>query len=145
MTVFDDDEREYLLSGIRLGRLATVGLDGTPHVVPTGFRYNTALDTIDIGGHDFAKRKKYRDVLRNPKVAFVVDDLASVNPWRVRGIEIRGEAQVLDSGGRDMGPGFDPQMFRITPKRIVSWGLQGQLSFKARTVPQAAITSRIHD
>src|SRR5688572_4509783 len=109
MSVFTKDEREYL-SGFRLGRLATVGLDGTPHVVPTGFRYNSDNDTIDIGGHHFAKRKKYRDVVRNPKVAFVVDDLASVNPWRVRGVEIRGEAEVPDTGGTELGPGFDPEM-----------------------------------
>jgi pyridoxamine 5'-phosphate oxidase family protein len=134
MSVFTKDEREYL-SGFRLGRLATVGLDGTPHVVPTGFRYNSDNDTIDIGGHHFAKRKKYRDVVRNPKVAFVVDDLASVNPWRVRGIEIRGEAEVLDTGGTELGPGFDPEMFRITPKRIVSWGLEKKMSYKARSVP----------
>jgi pyridoxamine 5'-phosphate oxidase family protein len=134
MSVFTKDEREYL-SGFRLGRLATVGLDGTPHVVPTGFRYNSDNDTIDIGGHHFAKRKKYRDVVRNPKVAFVVDDLASVNPWRVRGIEIRGEAEVLDTGGTELGPGFAPEMFRITPKRIVSWGLSEPMSYNARSVP----------
>jgi pyridoxamine 5'-phosphate oxidase family protein len=135
VSVFTEEEREYLLSGVRLGRLATIGSDGTPHVVPTAFRYNSDHDTIDIGGHDFAKRKKYRDVLRNPKVAFVVDDLASVNPWRVRGIEIRGEAEVLDTGGTELGRGFDPQMFRITPKRIVSWGLEEQMSYKGRSVP----------
>jgi pyridoxamine 5'-phosphate oxidase family protein len=97
-------------------------------VVPTAFRYNPDLDTIDIGGHNFAKRKKYRDVLRNPKVAFVVDDLASVNPWRVRGVEIRGEAEVLHTGGAELMRGFDPEMFRITPNRIVSWGLEEQMS-----------------
>jgi pyridoxamine 5'-phosphate oxidase family protein len=134
MSVFTDEERRYLLSGVALGRLATVGSDGTPHVVPTSYRYNQRHDTIDIGGHDFATRKKYRDVLRNAKVAFVIDDLASVNPWRARGIEIRGEAEVLDTGGTELGPGFAPQMFRITPKRIVSWGLEGQMSFKARSV-----------
>ena len=75
----------------------------------------TRATTIDIGGHDFAKRKKYRDVLKNPKVAFVVDDIASVNPWRVRGIEIRGKAEVLDIGGTELMQGFDPEMFRITP------------------------------
>jgi pyridoxamine 5'-phosphate oxidase family protein len=134
MSVFTDEERRYLLSGVALGRLATVGADGTPHVVPTSYRYNQRHDTIDIGGHDFAARKKYRDVLRNAKVAFVIDDIASVNPWRARGIEIRGEAEVLDSGGAELGPGFAPQMFRITPKRIVSWGLEEQMSFKARSV-----------
>ncbi len=134
MSVFTDQERRYLLSGVALGRLATVGSDGTPHVVPTSYRYNQQRDTIDIGGHDFAARKKYRDVLSNAKVAFVIDDIASVNPWRARGIEIRGEAEVLDSGGAELGPGFAPQMFRITPKRIVSWGLEEQLSFNARSV-----------
>jgi pyridoxamine 5'-phosphate oxidase family protein len=48
-------------------------------VVPTGFRYNQDHDTIDIGGHDLAKRKKSHDVLGNPKVAFVIDDIASVS------------------------------------------------------------------
>lgn len=124
MSVFTSAEVAYLGSQ-RLARLATVGPDGQPHVTPVGFRYNPELDTIDIGGHDFAKRKKYRDVQRNPLVALVVDDLASVSPWVVRGIEIRGEAQALESGGEALGPGFDPEMFRIRPRRIVSWGLEG--------------------
>ncbi len=119
---FSPGEVAYLQSQ-RIGRLATVGPDGQPHVVPVGFRYNAELGTIDIGGHNFAKRKKYRDVQRNPRVAFVVDDLASVSPWIVRGIEIRGEAEVLTAGGSGIGPGFDAEMFRITPKRIVSWGI----------------------
>jgi pyridoxamine 5'-phosphate oxidase family protein len=135
MSVFTDEEREYLTSGARLGRLATVGPGGMPHVVPTAFRYNQQQDTIDVGGHDFAKRKKYRDVLRSPKVAFVIDDIASVSPWRVRGIEVRGVAEVLDTGGTELGPGFDPEMFRITPRRIVSWGLSEPMSFSARSVP----------
>ena len=135
MSVFSEKEREYLLSGVRLGRLATVGSDGTPHVVPTGFRYNTDHDTIDVGGHDCATRKKYRNVLRHPKVAFVIDDLASVSPWRVRGIEIRGQAEILDTGGTELGPGFAPEMFRITPQRIVSWGLAEPMPYNARSVP----------
>lgn len=53
----------------------------------------------------------------------MVDDLASVNPWTVRGIEIRGRAEVLSTGGADLGPGFDPEMIRITPQRIISWGV----------------------
>ncbi|HEU0026363.1 MAG TPA: PPOX class F420-dependent oxidoreductase [Ktedonobacterales bacterium] len=122
MSVFTSAEVAYL-QGQRLGRLATVGQDGQPHVVPVGFRYNPELDTIDIGGHDFAKRKKYRDVQRNPRVALVVDDLASVSPWIVRGVEIRGEAEALDRGGEALGPGFDPEMFRIRPRRVASWGV----------------------
>ncbi len=133
MTVFTQAEIAYLNSQI-LCRLATVGPNG-PHVVPVGFRYNPELETIDIGGHDFAKRKKFRDVARNPQVALVVDDIASVDPWRVRGIEIRGEAEALETGGTELGPGFDPEMFRITPRRIVAWGIEGDLrSANARSV-----------
>jgi pyridoxamine 5'-phosphate oxidase family protein len=135
MSVFTDAEIAYLRSQ-RLGRLATADPDGQPHVVPVAFRYNPELDTIDIGGHNFAKRKKYRDVQRNPRVAFVVDDLASVAPWRPRMIEIRGTAEVLATGGEQIGPGFDPEMFRIRPARIVSIGIEGGENFgrNARSV-----------
>ncbi|HEY7833581.1 MAG TPA: PPOX class F420-dependent oxidoreductase [Ktedonobacterales bacterium] len=123
MSRFTPAETAYLQSQ-RLARIATVGPDGQPHVVPLAFRYNPDTDTIDVGGHDFAQRKKYRDVRHNPRVAIVVDDLASVAPWRPRGIEVRGEAEVLATGGEAVGPGFDPDMFRIHPRRIVSWGLE---------------------
>ncbi len=133
MSVFTDEETEYLESHL-LGRLATVSPDGQPHVVPVGFQYNAELGTIDIGGHDFARRKKYREVQRNPRVAFLVDDLASVNPWRVRGIEVRGEAEVLTSGGEALGPGFAPEMFRLRARRIVSWGIMGNMVPAGRSV-----------
>ena len=110
----------------RSGRPAACG--------PRRFRYNAELDTIDIGGHDFARRKKYQDVQRNPRVAFLVDDLASVNPWRVRGIEVRGEAEVLTSGGEALGPGFAPEMFRLRARRIVSWGIMGNMVPAGRSV-----------
>src|SRR5579871_3117611 len=113
MSKFTAQEITYLQSQ-RLGRLATVSADGQPHVVPVGFRYNPEQDTIDIGGvGGFAQRKKYRDVSHNRRVAFVVDDVASVNPWSPRGIEIRGEADILKSGGQEIVPSFDPDMFRI--------------------------------
>ena len=133
---FTDVQIAYLTSQ-RLGRLATVGPDGMPHVVPTGYRYNLELGTIDVGGDNFASRKKYRDALRHPKIAFVVDDIASVSPWRVRGIEIRGQVQVLETGGTELGPGFAPQMFRITPQRIIGWGLEGPAARTSAQTPQS--------
>ena len=134
MSVFTSGEIAYLQSQ-RLARLAT-SKDGQPHVVPLSFRYNPETDTIDVGGHDFAKRKKYRDVQRNPRVAIVIDDLASVDPWRPRMIEVRGEAEILSAGGETVGRGFDSDMFRIKPKRIVSFGIQGEGPFQmsARSV-----------
>jgi pyridoxamine 5'-phosphate oxidase family protein len=133
MNVFTPAEIAYLQDQL-LGRLATVGPDGQPHAVPVSFRYDAELDTIDIGGHDFARRKKYRDVQRNPRVAFLVDDMVSVDPWRPRGIEVRGEAETLSSGGETLGPGFAPEMFRIRPRRIVSWGLMGNVVPADRSV-----------
>jgi pyridoxamine 5'-phosphate oxidase family protein len=120
MSVFTQAELDYL-AGQSLGRLATVGPDGQPHVVPVGFRYNPETDTIDIGGRGMGRSKKYRDVVAQPRVAFVVDDVAP--PDHLRMLEIRGEAVALPSGGRTMHGGFDDQMIRVAPRRIVSMGL----------------------
>jgi PPOX class F420-dependent enzyme/OxyR family protein len=107
----------------RLGRLATAGADHKPHVVPTSFRYNTALGTIDCGGHRVAQTKKYRDVQANGWAAIVVDDLASIDPWRPRMLEIRGRAEAVADGGADLGPGFGGAFIRIHPEKVNSFGL----------------------
>jgi pyridoxamine 5'-phosphate oxidase family protein len=134
MSIFTAAEVEYLTTQ-RLGRLATVGADGRPHVVPVSFRYNPDLDSIDVGGHNFATRKKYRDVQANPWAAIVVDDLASTDPWRPRMLEIRGRVEVLPDGGATLGPGFDDAMIRIHPVRIAAFGLDpDQPRTVARTV-----------
>jgi pyridoxamine 5'-phosphate oxidase family protein len=129
MSAFSHAEIDYLGSQ-RLGRLATVGKDGVPHVVPVAFRYNPDADTIDIGGHDFAKRKKFRDVKWTGVAALVVDDV--LPPWQPRAVEVRGEASTLETGGKAIMEGFDDPIIRITPRRIVSWGLEN--GFQARSV-----------
>lgn len=129
MSVFTTAELEYLGSPGRLGRLATVGADGTPHVVPVGFSRDPFLDWIEVGGHDLAATKKFRDVARTGRAALVIDDLESTNPWRPRGIEIRGRAEAL---------GEPAPLIRIHPERIVSWGLgEGR---RARTVSGRKVT-----
>ena len=135
MSVFTPAEIAYLQSQ-RLARIAT-SADGQPHVVPVAFRYNPETDTIDVGGHGFAQRKKFRDVQRNPRAAIVVDDLASVDPWRPRMLEVRGQVDVLTTGGDSIGPGFDPEMFRIKPRRIISFGInqEGASAPSTRSVP----------
>lgn len=122
MSEFTERELAYL-DEQRLGRLATVGAKTQPHVVPVGFRYDAEEDTIQIGGREFGESKKFRDARRNPRVAFVVDDLTSVDPWQPRGIEIRGRAQTFDEGGGRFGPGYDESWMQIRPARIVSWGI----------------------
>lgn len=111
------------LAGQRLGRLATAGADHKPHVVPTSFRYNAELGTIDLGGLRVAQTKKYRDVQANGWAAFVVDDLASVDPWRPRFVEIRGRAEAMPTGGAGLGPGFGEAFIRLYPERVASGGL----------------------
>jgi pyridoxamine 5'-phosphate oxidase family protein len=122
MSVFTPVEADYL-DGQLLGRLATAGADGKPHVVPVSFTYNRETETIDIGGHHFGARKKFRDVQENPWAALVVDDLASTDPWRPRMLEVRGRAEALATGGSALGSGFADEMIRIHPRRIIAYGL----------------------
>jgi pyridoxamine 5'-phosphate oxidase family protein len=106
----------------RLGRLATVDRDGAPQNNPVGFRYNPDLGTIDIGGRNMGASRKFRNLAANPRVAFVVDDLASTQPWRPRMVEIRGHAEALR--GQDYGQGFSPEIIRIYPDRVINFGLE---------------------
>ena len=109
MSGFTEKEVEYLQEQ-RLGRLATVNASGRPHVVPVGLRLNPELGVVDIGGRDIGRTKKFRDVAQTGRVAFVVDDV--LPPWRARGVEVRGRAEVL--GGESI---------QIFPERIVGWGI----------------------
>jgi len=85
MSVFTDAELGYLTGGRQLGRIATVGADGTPHVVPVGWIYNAARDAIEIGGIELERSKKFRDIARTSRAAIVIDDLESTDPWRPAG------------------------------------------------------------
>ena len=114
---------DYLASQ-RLGRIATAGADHKPHVVPTSFRYNADLQTIDVGGMHVATTKKYRDVQANGFASIVVDDLVSVDPWRPRMLEIRGRAEAVPSGGAGLGPGFGEAFIRIYPEKVNSYGIE---------------------
>ncbi len=129
MSIFTENELDYLRKQ-RLGRLATVDRDGNPHVVPVGFRYNSETDTIDVGGHNIAQSKKWRDVGKHPRVAFVVDDV--LPPWQPRSIEILADVELLERGGENFGQGFDPQVMRLHPVKILAWGIDAER--QSRTV-----------
>jgi pyridoxamine 5'-phosphate oxidase family protein len=130
-SVFSESERRYLAGGRQLGRIATVGVDGTPHVVPVAYIYNAARDTLDVGGAELEATKKFRDVARTGRAAIVIDDLASTDPWHPRGIEIRGRGEAIP---------LPTPLIRIHPERIVSWGLEPRRS--ARTVQASAEQDR---
>ena len=129
MSVFTNNELDYLQKQ-RLGRLATVDSRGDPHVVPVGFRYNSETDTIDIGGHGIAQSKKWRDVGRHPRVAFVIDDV--LPPWQPRSIVIQANAALLESGGEEFPRGFDPQIMHLHLLKIIAWGIDAKR--QSRTV-----------
>ena len=144
MSAFTPTEIEYLTSQ-GLARLATVGPDGQPHVVPVTFIFNADEDAIDVGGVDFSNTKKWRDARRNPRVTLLLDDVLR-DPRRARAIEVRGLAEALTSGGSAINPrfpNFAEEFLRIRPTRIVSWGLEeggegarpAEFRVNARSVP----------
>jgi pyridoxamine 5'-phosphate oxidase family protein len=117
---FSATELAYLGSQ-RLGRLATVDRNGAPQNNPVGFWIDDRGEIV-IGGRAMGESRKFGNVERNPNVALVVDDIASVDPWTVRMVEVRGTALAL----RDVDPpmkGMSREIIRITPQWIKSFGL----------------------
>ncbi|MER6007982.1 PPOX class F420-dependent oxidoreductase [Nonomuraea angiospora] len=120
---FTPAELDYL-SSQHLGRLASVSPGGQVQNNPVNFFVDAGTGTITIGGHAMGASKKFRNVGKGSTVALVVDDLASVDPWVVRGIEIRGTAEALSDVDPPV-PYFSREIIRITPRKITSWGLDG--------------------
>jgi pyridoxamine 5'-phosphate oxidase family protein len=58
-----------------------------------------------------------------PRVALVVDDVVSTQPWRVRFLEVRGTAEAVETAGPAADPG-DASVIRIRPTRILSFGIE---------------------
>lgn len=115
--MFTPEELAYLDSQ-PLGRLATVQPDGTLQVSPVGFRVDPETATIEIGGFRMARSRKYRNVVANGRAAFVVDDIVSTDPWRVRCVEVRGSAEAVPDG-----PGRGA-LIRLHPRRVISFGIE---------------------
>jgi pyridoxamine 5'-phosphate oxidase family protein len=113
MTVFTDTELEYLHSQ-RLGRIATASPVGEPEVSPVGFEADAA--GISTGGIDITKTVRYRNIQATGRAAMVIDDLASVDPWRPRGVKVRGRAEI-DTDGQGQS------RIRLTPETVWSWGI----------------------
>ncbi|WP_280271824.1 PPOX class F420-dependent oxidoreductase [Nocardia wallacei] len=130
--IFTSNEQQFLAEA-GIGRLATVSPDGVVQNNPTGYRVN-ADGTIDIGGMRMRSTRKYRNVEAGSRVSFVVDEQVSLEPYVIRGIEVRGTAVALD----DVEPPFPPQeraVIRIRPERVISWGIDGgSFDFTSRGV-----------
>jgi len=130
MSAFTEAEIEFVNSQ-RLGRLATVGADGMPHVVPVAVFYDPDADALVIGADAgfgeavMTASKKFRDAQRRPKAAVVIDDPGP------RILEVRGQAETRPDGGEEAGRrvgapfSFVPAWISIRPRRIVAVGIDG--------------------
>lgn len=99
--MFTEAELEFLRSQ-RLGRFATVGQSGWPHVVPVMYTMN------DDGSLDFdVDGVKLRNVSAEPRAAMVVD---AMGPRR--GVAMQGRVELLA-----------PERARLRPVRKFAWGL----------------------
>jgi pyridoxamine 5'-phosphate oxidase family protein len=115
--MFSEQEIAYLKSQ-RLARIATGSKESQPDVATVGFDFDGTY--FYVGGLNLPKTLKYKNVQNNPKVALVIDDLQSVNPWRPRGIKIHGVADLAKRQGY-VGAGT---YIRIRPKETWSWGIE---------------------
>jgi pyridoxamine 5'-phosphate oxidase family protein len=99
--VFTAAELEFLRSQ-RIGRFATVGLSGWPHVVPVMYTMN------DDGSLDFdVDGVKLRNLQAEPRAAMVVDAMGPK-----RGVAMQGRVSLIA-----------PERARLLPVRKFAWGL----------------------
>ena len=132
---FTDEEIGYLRSQ-PLARVATLGAGEQPDVVPLAFEFDGEHFWVCGSGAAVAATRKFRNVAAGRrKVALVVDDLVSLQPFIARAIRVYGEAD--DPGERTglAGPGL---YTRITPR--ISWSCSragepaGETGFEPRRV-----------
>jgi pyridoxamine 5'-phosphate oxidase family protein len=119
---FTEQEIAYLQSQ-GLGRLATVGPDGQPDVVPVAVEFDGTFFWVG-GPPEVTSTRKFRNVAAgNPRVSLVIDDMESVDPFIARGIRIYGHAEQPFERVGMVGPGV---YIRITPAVSWSWNLEGE-------------------
>lgn len=129
--MFSEAETNYLKTQ-RLARIATASPRGTPEVSPVAFEFDGKYFWIGSHSQDiFLRTRRYKNITGgNGRVSIVVDDLASVTPWRPRGIKVSGFAELMEHDGI-FGNG---KYFRITPKVTVSWGIEPPVEGRWRSL-----------
>jgi pyridoxamine 5'-phosphate oxidase family protein len=124
---FTEQEIAYLREQ-GLGRVATIGPSGEPQVNPVAFWLDSVNHRIEFSGPFLRNSQKFANLRADPRVSFVVDDIAPepVGPGGQtgRGLEIRGHAELLslESPPRQ---GFSADLIRIHPHRVIAWNLDG--------------------
>ncbi len=119
---FTDEELGYLRSQ-PLARLATLGEGEQPDVMPLAFEFDGSYFWVGGGATVLATRKMRNAAAGRSKVALVIDDLVSFEPFIVRGIRVYGESEPPVERVGLIGPGH---YLRITPTISWSWNLAGE-------------------
>jgi pyridoxamine 5'-phosphate oxidase family protein len=120
---FTPEEVAYLRSQ-PLARLVTVANDGQPDVVPVAFEFDGTAFWVGGSGRSVLTTRKFRNVAGGAnKVALVVDDLVSLDPFIARGVRIYGRASEPVERVGLVGPGI---YVLITPTISWSWNLAGE-------------------
>jgi PPOX class probable F420-dependent enzyme len=78
-----DAKAEAFFGGIHFGKIATVRKSGSPHVTPMWYMYEDGKLFINTT----TDRVKFRNIKRDPRVCFLVDDAYSY-------IMIEGKARI---------------------------------------------------
>jgi pyridoxamine 5'-phosphate oxidase family protein len=120
---FTEEEIAYLRSQ-PLARLATLDEHGQPDVVPLAFEFDGEGFWVGGVGAAVLNTRKFRNVRAgHTRVALVVDDLVSLQPFVARAIRIYGHAgQPVEREGM-VGPGI---FMRVTPTVSWSWNMAGE-------------------
>jgi pyridoxamine 5'-phosphate oxidase family protein len=119
---FNDEEIAYLRSQ-PLARLATVGDDEQPDAVPVAYEFDGTDFWVGGPGAGVLQTRKFRNVVAGrTRVALVVDDMVSQDPFIARGIRVYGEATGPIERTGMVGPGF---YLRIVPAISWSWNMAG--------------------
>jgi pyridoxamine 5'-phosphate oxidase family protein len=119
---FNEQEIAYLRTQ-PLARFATLSATAQPDVVPVAFELDGSVFWVGGSGESVLATRKVRNVRDgSPKVALVVDDLVSIDPFIARGVRVYGEAEGPIERVGMVGPGF---YLRVTPRISWSWNLDG--------------------
>jgi pyridoxamine 5'-phosphate oxidase family protein len=120
---FTEEEIAYLRSQ-PLARVATMSAGGQPDVVPLAFEFDGTYFWVGGVGPSVANTRKFRNIRAGRrKVAVVVDDLVSLDPFNARCIRVYGYADEPVERVGLVGPGL---YTRITPMISWSWNMAGE-------------------
>ena len=145
------DEIDAFLAVERVCRVATLGADGRPHVVPLWFVW----DGSTLWLNSLVRSQRWADLVRDPHVALVID--GGTEFFELHGVEINGEVEVVGDVPRTTRPDpalVEPELLfarkyagvdefhadgrhgwlRVVPDKMVSWDFRKNPALQAGEV-----------